>query len=175
MNDTYSAYSLADGTFTGLTISVPAAELAANTPPGCGMLAGAFDAERWRVDLASGNAVPVVQVRPVDTVDLTWGWDETLGRYVATVTLHGARAHVLSAAALALASIDRDSGTDRAVRDLLLASSISAQARARIETIEARATAVRALVARCEQAATVEQVDAIASELQALQVVQATA
>lgn len=175
MNTTYSAYTLADGQFTGVVISVPGGELQANTPAGCGMLPGVFDAQRWRVDIATGQAVAVLPQKPADTDHVTWAWDETLSRYLPTMTLEGACASVMGAVTAALASIDQSTGTDRAVRELLLASGIGAQARARIEAIEARAAAVRALAARCMQATTVEQVDAIALELQALQVVQATA
>lgn len=175
MNNTYCAYTLADGQFTGLIISVPAAELSANTPTGCGLLAGVFDPQRWRVDIATGQAVELLPEKPADTDHVTWAWDANLSRYLPTMTLQGARANVMGTVTAALASIDQTSGTDRAVRELLLASGISAQAQTRIAAIEARAAAVRALAARCMQATTVDEVDAIGLQLQALQVVQVTA
>lgn len=161
MNNTYCAYTLADGQFTGLIISVPAAELSANTPTGCGLLAGVFDPQRWRVDIATGQVVEVVPEKPADTDHVTWAWDATLSRYLATMTVEGLRNQLMATVATVLADIDQRSGTDRAVRELLLASDISVAARARIQAIEAKAASVRALLGQAQAATTKAELESI--------------
>lgn len=175
MNAVHSVYSLADGQLTGQSISVPEAELQSNTPPGCGLVEGLLDAASWRVDLASGQAVAKQPEQPADTEHITWVWDEALHRHMPQMTLAGSRAQLSAALIAELDAIDRSSGTDRAVRELLLTSNISEQALARIGAIEARAVAVRALMGRCTAAITLAELESIDADLQAQKVVQVTA
>lgn len=161
MNAIHSVYSLADGRLTGQTISVPEADLQANTPPGCGLVRGMLDAAAWRVDLASGQAVAKQPEQPADTEHITWVWDEALHRHMPQMTLAGRRAQLTEALISALASIDQRSGTDRAVRELLLASDISQAARDRIQAIEDQAMALRSLAERARSATTEAELSAI--------------
>lgn len=175
MSVTQSIYRLADGVFTGQTITVPAGELEANTPPGCRLYPGVHDPKRWRVDLASGELLELPPERPADTEHVAWVWDAELGRYVPTMTVEGERVQLLATLNAALKRVDQDSGTDRAVRELLLASNVPEQAKQRMREVEARAADIRALIVRAGQASSLGECEAIAADMLAQQVVQATA
>lgn len=170
MNTTYSVYTLAGGLFTGQTLCVPDADLQANTPEGCGVMQGQHDPLRWRVNVSTGDLVELLPEQPQGTELLAWIWDETLTRWVASPTLEGHRQALLDQIKRALTVTD--GGADRAVRELLLASDISAPARARMQAIEDRAAVLRALVLQAEAAT---DLAALAQVEAALQVVQATA
>lgn len=175
MSTINSVYRLDDGLFTGQVITAPAGDLEANTPPGCGLIEGAHDPKRWRVDLTSGELQQLPPERPADTAFVQWRWDETLGRYLPAMTLEGERAQLLDTLNAALKRVDQGSGTDRAVRELLLASNVPEAAKARMREVEARAAEVRGLMVQAIQATTVSECESIAVALAALQVVQATA
>lgn len=140
---TYSVYRLDTGALTGQTLCLPSDEAAASTPPGCGLVEGAWHHERHQVDLSTATVQPLAPVKPADTADHTWHWHEPAGRFVPAPTLQRQRLDLI---ALIDAAIARAEGnTDRAVRELLLASELQAPARARIEAIEAAVVQLRAL------------------------------
>ena len=61
---TWSMYRLDTGELIGQTYGGPVAGLAANTPDGCGAIAGRWDASAWAVDLVRVAAVPRGAVAP---------------------------------------------------------------------------------------------------------------
>lgn len=84
---TWSFYRLDDGTFTGATFSSRSgAGLTEATPAGCGAHEGIFNANRQRLDLATGLVVFHQPAPPADDEWRTWAWNEEAGRYVATPT-----------------------------------------------------------------------------------------
>lgn len=144
MNATFSVFNLVTGALTGQTISVPPEALAANTPEGFGLIEGAWDSSRWRVDVSTGRLVSTVSTgRPADTPDITWDWSEEAGRWVPSATLMKERADRIALVDRAI--VQAEAGTDRALRDLIIAAGLPLAAVARMQSIEAAVTALRAV------------------------------
>lgn len=95
----YSFYYPASGLFADRQFRGPQWALEANTPDGLQAIPGAFDPQRQRVDLASGEVVDWQPPAPADTEFETWSWDIELRSWVALPTL---------AARAAIARTERD-------------------------------------------------------------------
>lgn len=160
MNATFSIFSRATGRLTGQTISVPPEALAANTPEGFGVIAGAWDSKSWRVDLDSGALVATESAgRPADSDEITWDWSEALGRWAPTATLKKERGDRLALVDRAI--LKAESGTDRALRDMVIAAGLPLAAVARMQSIEATVAALRGVRQQLLDAITIEQVKAV--------------
>lgn len=55
----WSFYDLRSGLFTGRTFFGPANSIAVNTPDGYGACEGCHNPEEFRVDVITGNIIPV--------------------------------------------------------------------------------------------------------------------
>ena len=162
MNATFSIFNLETGLLTGQTISVPPEALSANTPQGFGVVEGQWDSSTWRVDLVNRSVVrKQADGRPVDTEDITWSWSEAAGRWVPAATLKKERADRL--ALLDRAITKAEAGTDRALRDLVIAAGLPLAAVVRMQVIEADVSGLRAVRQQLLDAATLE--DLLAVEL----------
>lgn len=165
MNATFSIFNLETGLLTGQTISVPPEALSANTPQGFGVVEGQWDSSTWRVDLVNRSVVrKQADGRPVDTEDITWSWSEVAGRWVPAATLKKERADRL--ALLDRAITKAEAGTDRALRDLVIAAGLPLAAVVRMQVIEADVSGLRAVRQQLLDAATLE--DLLAVELPGL-------
>lgn len=154
-----SVYLLATGQLTGQTLVVPEADEVACTPPGCGLVDGAWPADQWRVDMQTQQVVALAPAKPDDTQEFSWEWSAEFGRWLAKPTLMRLRADKLASIDQAIARAE--AGTDRALRELVLASSLPQAARARFVTIEQAVSALRAIRAQVASAATLEAIEAL--------------
>ena len=160
MNATFSVFNLVTGVLTGQTISVPPDALAANTPEGFGLTQGAWDSSRWRVDLSSGQLVPTSDSgRPADTPEITWSWSDEAARWVPAATLLKERSDRLALVDRAI--LQAEAGTDRALRDLVIAAGLPLAAVARMQAIEASVASLRAVRQQLLDAATMEALLAV--------------
>jgi len=160
VNATFSIFNLETGLLTGQTISVPPE--AANTPQGFGVVEGQWDSSTWRVDLVKRSVVrKQADGRPVDTEDIAWSWSDAAGRWVPAATLKKERADRL--ALLDRAITKAEAGTDRALRDLVIAAGLPLAAVVRMQVIEADVSGLRAVRQQLLDAATLE--DLLAVEL----------
>lgn len=162
MNQTFSVFNLATGRLTGQTICVPPEALAANTPEGFGLTEGAWDSSRWMIDVSSGELVPTgASGRPADTPEITWDWSEEAGRWVPSATLMKERADRIALVERAI--VQAEAGTDRALRDLIIAAGLPLASVSRMQAIEVAVTALRAVRQQLLDADTME--DLLAVEL----------
>lgn len=85
---TWSFFRVADGLFTGGTITLADdARLPASTPEGCGAAPGIFDPLTQAWDVNAGVAVDYVPPKPPDTDDAAYAWDAATKRWQARATL----------------------------------------------------------------------------------------
>lgn len=150
----WSVYSLADGLFTGQTISVIDSELAANTPPGCGLAAGSWAPSRWRFNASENRVEKIVSPRPEDCEDFVWRWDAQHERWDPLPTLKRVRVDRLALVDRAI--LQAEAGTDRALRDLVIAAGLPLAAVARMQAIEASVASLRAVRQQLLDADTIE-------------------
>ena len=90
---TVSVFDDQTGEMSGVVLTLPASQLAANVPAGCGHVAGRHDHRRTRVVMADdgfGNAEPVARpckpARPADTELLTHEWSDDADDWVGVPT-----------------------------------------------------------------------------------------
>lgn len=160
MNATFSIFSKATGRLTGQTISVPPEALAANTPEGFGVIEGAWESKSWRVDLESGALVATESAgRPADTDEITWSWSEDRGRWEPAATLTKERRDRLAVVERAI--LKAEAGTDRALRELVIAAGLPLAAVARMQAIETSVALLRGVRQQLLDAITIEQVKAV--------------
>lgn len=160
MNATFSVFHLSTGELTGQTISVPPEAVAANTPEGFGLVEGCWQSSRWVVDLPTGKLSPKqADSRPVDTEDIAWSWSEDAARWVPAATLKKERADRIAIVERAI--VKAEAGTDRALRDLVIAAGLPLAAVIRMQAIEASVSALRALRQHLLDAVTLEEVLAV--------------
>lgn len=160
MNQTFSVFILASGLLTGQTISVPPEAIEANTPPGCGLVEGAWSSALFKVDVVSGEVVPILaDGRPADTDEITWSWNRETARWEPAATLKKERGDRLVLVDRAIAKAE--AGTDRALRDLVIAAGLPLAAVARMQAIEATVASLRDLRQQLLDADTIEQVLAV--------------
>ena len=84
--DTMKTISIADaatGLFTGSVKTLHASLVAANVPAGCVAVDGRHDAQRSRLDLASGEVVPWLPPAPADNERATYALNEAGDGWVA--------------------------------------------------------------------------------------------
>lgn len=144
MNKTFSVFNLTTGRLTGQTICVPPEGLAANTPAGFGLVEGAWDSSWWMVDVSSGQLVSTgASGRPADTPEITWDWSAEAGRWVPSATLMKERADRIAMVERAI--VRAEAGTDRALRDFVIAAGLPLAAVARMQAIEAEVLGLRAV------------------------------
>lgn len=165
MNATFSIFDLSNGALTGQTLCVPPEALAANTPVGFGVIEGAWDSSVWKVDLASLQAVPKrSEARPDDTDQITWSWSEPDNRWIPTPTLAKERADRIAVVDRAI--IKAEAGTDRALREFIIAAGLPVAAVARMQAIEAQVSALRATRQALLSADSIEEVLAVEMPLE---------
>lgn len=83
---TWHIYRLTTGQFTGQSFTGGVDNLAANTPAGCGAIAGVADWMAQRVDLESGLVIDWTPPAPEDDVLRTWSWDAAARRWTPAPT-----------------------------------------------------------------------------------------
>jgi hypothetical protein len=79
-------YALTTGHFTGQAFTGGPLDAQANTPPGCGAVAGVDDWMAQRVDLESGQVVDWQPPAPADDGMRTWAWDAAARRWLSSPT-----------------------------------------------------------------------------------------
>lgn len=115
---TWTFYRLADGAVLRQQFTGPERALAANTPAGCGAIAGSFsDGAALRV--VEGRAVPWQPPAPAATAAREWRWDAAAQRWQPAPTLQALRAQ--AAARLRRLMEQREAQQGRRVREMLLA------------------------------------------------------
>jgi hypothetical protein len=85
---TWSKYRLADGMFTGVTVSCRGDYLDANVEPECGCVIGEYDALSQRVDLITGLVIDYQPPQP--SPDHAWDAESRRWLYVPTLADHKA-------------------------------------------------------------------------------------
>lgn len=132
---TFSLYDTATGLFTGQTLTLAPAHLAANVPPGLAAMEGQFNDHAQRVELATGEVVAWRAPQPAGDEWREWRWDDAAQRWRSAPT---SRAEQLQQVAAL------EAGQARALRALALDPN-DQQARQRLEAIETQilATGIR--------------------------------
>ncbi len=82
----FSLYDTQTGLFSGKRLCGPPDFVAINTPDGHCTMPGEYDPSLWRVDITS-EAHTVYPVKPADTEQMQWVWDEAQRVYVGLPTL----------------------------------------------------------------------------------------
>lgn len=166
----HSLFNLSTGELTGLQMSADAELLALNTPAGCAWVCGAHDAHRCAVRLVTddfGAQLPVVvprtPPRPADSELQTWRWDDAAADWAAVPTLAFRRLIAMEPLLAKFAPLD--DALARPLGEIAEAEALGelppAAAIARLRTINADKTALRARLAAIKAAATAADLDAL--------------
>ncbi len=94
---TWHLYRLDDGLLTGQSLMVEdddAALLQANTPAGCGAIAGVIDWQSQRVDTDTGQLVDWQPAAPASSELVSWEWDAAVRRWLPVPTVAAEAAQV---------------------------------------------------------------------------------